>query len=209
MSVARVQPFAVKQVHVGGAERHGQHSLFTDRRAQRALRGDEPYCELAVYGVSAFEIRREVERAANPARSGGRGGSFADFRSAEMRGVECREEAQQMVHVVERHAVNGDIVVRGFAALNVDAAAIFRIGLYARHRLRVVHDVGIAQYLRQLVHQAHVPHGAAVGFQFHFRRMPPCPHHGAIKRDTLCIAFHLRKGRVESRYTEYHANQDF
>ena len=37
LPVARVQPFAVKQVHIGGAERHGQHSLFTDRRAQRAL----------------------------------------------------------------------------------------------------------------------------------------------------------------------------
>lgn len=100
-----------------------------------------------------------------------------------------------MIDIIDRYALYKDGIVLVVATFNVDAAAILAVGLYARKHLRIVHRVGIAEYLWQKAHAAHVPKSDAVCLCFD-RKPVSIPLNGdAVKRKTPCSFIVLRNGR--------------
>ena len=69
-----------------------------------------------------------------------------------------------MVDVVKGNSCNAQLVMLIFRPLHVYASVVLVVGLHAWQHLGIVHRVGIAEYLRHVVHHAHVPQDAFIAF---------------------------------------------
>ena len=73
-----------------------------------------------------------------------------------MPGIEDGEETQQMCRIINRYTAEGNKIMGIIASLDMQTGIIFRIGLYPRQELGIMHRVGIAQNMRHIIHGLHV-----------------------------------------------------